>query len=264
MRKCVLLAAAMAACVPTSISAQTPNPTPPPAQTRVQPPYPAPARWFVNIHGGAQVGSQDLNSAADFSLYEEPARFETQQTTNGGGLLDIGGAGRLYRNYGLGISYAQFESTNDASFSGSLPHPEFFDQPRAFSGTAPADHKERVVHIQALWFIPFTDKIEFTVGAGPSFFTVEQGLARGIVFSENPPEYTAVTIDSVDLVTVKESGVGFNLGANMFYTITRRIGASAMLRYTRGSLTFSLGEGQTADGKAGGFQFGAGVAVRFW
>jgi hypothetical protein len=36
-----------------------------------------------------------------------------------------------------------------------------------------------------------------------------------------------------------------------------------MLRYARGSLTFGVAEGQTVDVTAGGFQFGAGVAVRF-
>jgi hypothetical protein len=98
---------------------------------------------------------------------------------------------------------------------------------------------------------------------GPSFFTVEQGFVRGITFSENPPDFTSVTIDTVDAVAIKESGVGFNVGANMTYAITRLIGASVMLRYSRGSLTFNLAEGQTADLDAGGFQFGAGIGVRF-
>lgn len=265
MRTCVVLAAALAATSPVVLSAQTPST---PTQTQPANPtaavaYPKPAKWFVNLHGGAQVGSQDADRTSPFTLYDEPATFESRQLINGGGLIDIGGAARLYRNYGVGISYAAFESTNDVQFSGSLPHPLLFDRPRSFNGTSAADHKERGVHVQALWFIPFTDKIDFTVGVGPSFFTVEQGFVRGITFSENPPDFTSVTIDTTDTATIKESGVGFNVGGNMTYAITRLIGASAMVRYTRGSLTFNLAEGQTADLDAGGFQFGIGIGVRF-
>jgi hypothetical protein len=261
MRKCVLLAAMLAACIPSPLAAQTPSKT----QSKPKPPspYPEPARWFVHLHGGAQPGSQDLNTATDFTLYDENAHFESSQSADGGGFLDIGGAARLYENYGVGISYAGFSSSGDASYSGSLPHPLIFDRPRSFNGTAPVEHEEHGVHVQAVWFIPYTDKIDFTVGIGPSFFSVTQGFVRGITFSENPPDYNTVTIDSVDVVTLKESGVGFNFGATGTYAITRHIGASVMLRYVRGSLTFRLGEGQTADADAGGFQFGAGVGVRF-
>jgi hypothetical protein len=261
MRKCVLLAAMLAASIPSLVAAQTPAKT----QTKPQPrsPYPEPAKWFVHLHGGGQPGSQDLTSATDFDLYDERAHFETAQEADGGGFLDIGGAVRLYKNYGAGISYAGFSSSGTANYSGSLPHPLIFDQPRAFNGSESVRHKERGVHLQAVWFIPYTDKIDFTVGIGPSFFSVEQGFVRGFGFSENPPDFNNVTIDSVDVVTVKESGVGINFGATGTYAITSRIGASVMLRYAHGSLTFRLGEGQTVDADAGGFQLGAGVAVRF-
>lgn len=261
MRK-YLVAALLAASVPTVLSAQTTQPKPQPA-TRTQSPYPAPAKWFVHVHAGAQAGGHDMSRSTNFQLYDETATFEADQSSGGGGLLDIGGAARLYRDYGVGISYAQYGSSGDADFSGSLPHPDIYDQPRTFNGTAGVDHDERAVHIQALWFIPFTDKVDFTVGAGPSFFTVEQGFARSIEFGENPPDFTSVTIDRVEVVDVKESGVGFNFGAGMTYAITPRIGASAMLRYSRGSLTFGLGSGQSVEGNAGGFQLGAGVGLRF-
>jgi len=268
MRKCVLLAA-LVACPPTFVSAQTPSQpqTQPTKPAPAKSPYPEPAKWFANVNLGAQAGSQDLGRSSDFTLYDEPALFETNQSAEGGFLFDIGGGGRLYRNYGIGVSYAAFQSSADTTFSGRLPHPLFFDQPRSFNGTAGVDHKEHAVHVQALWFIPYTDKIDFTVGIGPSFFTVKQGFARSISFSENPPDFNSVTVDGVEVVEVKESGVGFNVGGTMNYAITRQwgtdIGANVMLRYARGSLKFALGAGQTVEGSAGGFQFGAGIGVRF-
>ncbi|MGB2717128.1 MAG: hypothetical protein WBC51_23300 [Vicinamibacterales bacterium] len=269
MRSCFVLSALMAVSTPTLVAAQTPNQ--PKTQTKTQKPaspYPAPAKWFANFHIGAQVGSEDMSRNSTFTLYDEPATFETAQKADGGFLLDVGGAARLYRDkYGIGLSFASFQSSGDSSFGGSLPHPLLFDQPRNFSGTASTEHKERAVHIQALWFIPYTDKIDFTVGIGPSFFSVEQGFARSISFSENPPDFTSVTIDSIEIVNIKESGVGFNIGATMSYAITRRygadFGADVMLRYSHGSLKFALGEGQTVEAGAGGFQLGVGIGARF-
>ena len=259
----LLVAACVAACVPTLVSAQTTTSSQTQSTPRTQTPFPAPAKWFGHFHVGAQAGSQDLSRNSTFTLYDEPATFETDQSAGGGGLIDIGGAARLYENYGVGISYAQFGSSGDSTFRTSLPHPLFFDQPRTADGSTNLDHDERAVHIQALWFIPFTDKVDFTVGIGPSFFTVEQGFTRSIAFSENPPDFTSVTIDEIEVVNVKESGVGFNLGGTMSYAITPRIGASVMARYARGSLRFALSSEQSVEGHAGGFQIGAGVGVRF-
>ena len=143
MRKCVLLAATLAACIPLPLAAQTPTKT----QTKPKPPspYPEPARWFVYLHGGAQPGSQDLTSATDFTLYDENAHFESSQSADGGGFLDIGGAARLYENYGVGISYAGFSNSGDATYSGSLPHPLIFNRPRSFqwNGTRRAQRARR-------------------------------------------------------------------------------------------------------------------------
>ena len=48
---------------------------------------------------------------------------------------------------------------------------------------------------------------------------VEQGFVRGITFSEAPPAFTSVTIDTVDTAAIKESGVGFNVGGNKYRLI---------------------------------------------
>lgn len=269
MRSCIALSALMAVFPPTFVAAQTPSQ--PPKQTTQKPAssaFPPLPKWYVNFHVGAQLGSADLSRTSDFNLYDEPATFQTNHKADGGFLLDVGGAGRLYRDkYGIGVSFAAFQSSNDSSFQASLPNPLVFDQPRNVSGSAGTDHKERALHIQALWFKPYTDKIEFTVGIGPSFFWVDQGFVRGIAFSENPPDFTTVTVDSVDVADVSASAVGFNMGATMTYEIARRygadFGADVMLRYSHGSLTFDLGEGQTAHAHAGGFQFGVGIGVRF-
>jgi hypothetical protein len=221
-------------------------------------------RLTVAVNGAIQPGSQDLDRTTTFTLYDENAEVTTAQKIQGGGVFDIGAAYRIRKNIGLGVSYSFMRSVDPGTITGSLPHPIFFDQPRTFSTiTGDLVHKEHVVHVQAIYYIPFVDKVDFSVFAGPSFFTVTQGFARGVTFSEQPPDFRAVTIDTIDTVEVDKSGVGFNIGAEGTYAITRMIGAGAMVRYTRASLDFDLGEGQTAAVKAGNFQLGAGLRLRF-
>ena len=56
--------------------------------------------------------------------------------------------------------------------------------------------------------MPFTDKVDFAFSAGPSLFNVKQELIRGVAFSEIPPNFTSVTIDSVDVSRAPRLGLG--------------------------------------------------------
>jgi opacity protein-like surface antigen len=221
-------------------------------------------RLTVSVNGAVQPASQDINRTTTFDLYGEQAEVTTAQEVTGGGLLDIGAMYRVRGNFGIGAAYTMMTSDSTGSISGRLPHPLFFDQPRAFDVAVPTlEHDEQALHVNAVWFIPFVEKVDFAVFAGPSFFAVKQGLARGVTFSENPPEFNTVTIDTVDTATVEESAVGFNIGADGSYAVTPNIAVGVLLRYTRASVDMPLAEGATAEVKAGNFQIGAGVRFRF-
>jgi opacity protein-like surface antigen len=253
MRKCLVVAAGAAMLALSAADAR--------AQW-----MPLGGRLTVSLNAGAQVGNQDIERSTAFTLYDEPATVDFSQKIESGVLLDIGAALRLRPNgaLGVGVTYTALSSTEAANIPGSLPHPLFFDRARSFSVTTEGlDHKEQAVHVNAVWFVPFVEKVDFTISAGPSFFTVTQGFARGVSFSENPPSFDTVTVDSVDIATLEKSAVGFNLGADVTYAITQMIGVGGMIRFTRATADFDLAEGQQAEVKAGGFQVGAGVRVRF-
>jgi len=223
-------------------------------------------RLIFSLNGGAQIGNQDIDRTTTFTLYDEPATVDFNQKIESGALLDIGGALRLKPTggFGVGVTYTSLSSREAATITGSLPHPLVFDRLRTFTVTTDGlEHKEQAVHVQALWFLPFVEKVEFAVSAGPSFFTITQGFARGVSFSENPPSFDTVTVDSVDVATLEESAVGFNLGADVTYSFTPMLGVGAMMRYTWATADFNLAEGQDAEVKLGGFQIGAGLRLRF-
>lgn len=219
---------------------------------------------FVSVNFGIQVGDNSLERTSTFDLYDETATVDINQTINNGAFLDFSGAYKVRDNLGVGMAYDFVSNSGDGTVSGSLPHPQFFEQPRTF--TASADdlaHSENAFHFQAVWFVPFTDKVDFTISGGPSIFNVKQELIRGVTFSEIPPNFTSVTIDSVEVVELRDSAWGFNIGADMTYALTPSIGVGALVRYSHGTVEFNVSDTQTADVTAGGFQIGGGVRFKF-
>ena len=224
---------------------------------------------FVSVNFGIQVGDNSLERTSTFPLYDETATVDISQTINNGAFFDFSGAYKLraYKlrgDLGVGMAYDFVSNSGDGTVSGSLPHPELFDQPRTF--TASADdlaHSENAFHFQAVWFVPFTDKVDFTISGGPSIFSVKQELIRGVTFSEIPPNFTSVTIDSVEVIELRDSAWGFNIGADMTYALTPSIGVGALIRYSHGTVEFNVSDTQTADVTAGGFQIGGGVRFKF-
>lgn len=225
---------------------------------------PLDGRLLVGVNVGGQAGSTDADRQISFGLYDETAQVESSQTLSAGGVFDIGATYRVGTNWGVGLGYSASGGSGDATVNGSLPHPLFFSQPRPFSASVDGlDTRERAVHLQAVLFVPFIERVDFTFAAGPSFFTAEQGFSRGISFTEVPPAFNAINVDGVEIVNVKKSGTGFNLSGDATYRITDVIGAGLTLRYTRASLDMELGDGNTVEARPGGFQVLVGARLRF-
>jgi hypothetical protein len=235
------------------------------AQTQAAGVPAAPGRLTVSLNGGFQVGDFDIARSTTFPLYDEEGRIDiTQADLGGGGLFDFGANYRVMNRLGAGIAFTFNSSEGDGVVDGSIPHPLFFDQPRTLSASAEGlEHKERGVHLQATYHIPFTDTLDFTVSAGPSFFNISQDFVRRVTFSETPP-FNSVTVDEVELISLRQNGFGFNIGVDASYTITPMIGVGVLARYTRGDADFDLNDNDTATVKAGGFQLAAGVRVRLF
>jgi Outer membrane protein beta-barrel domain len=224
---------------------------------------PLDGRLLVSVNGGGQIASSDFDRRSTFSLYDEEASFDTNQETGSGGMFDIGGVYRVGRRWGVGLAFNTAGSSGDARVSGNLPHPLIFDQPRSFEVTeSGVDHNEHAVHLQAVWFMPYTEKIDLTFAAGPSFYSVKQTVVRGFSFSEVPPSYNTVVIDSLDKTDIRDSGVGFNISGDLTYAITRVVGAGVLLRYSYASVGLDV-DGQKVDVNAGGLQIAAGARLRF-
>lgn len=211
---------------------------------------------FVNVNVGVQSGSRALETQSVFELYAEQGSLATTQDVGGGAFFDFSAGYKVWRNLAVGVGYTRSGSDADAAIAASVPDPVFFDRLRPLTGVSSgADHSENAIHLQGTWVMPVTDIIDVGLSFGPTIFNVSQDLPASITVNEPGPTLASTTVSEES-----ESTVGFNLGVDVNYFFTPRLGAGLLARYTWGSVDFpSASDSLTV----GGFQLGAGVRYRF-
>jgi hypothetical protein len=220
-------------------------------------------RGFMHVNFGAQGGSHDLVQSGAFPVYDEEALLTGKTDVGGGPVFDVGGGYRLFGKLYGGLSYSWMGDKSNADITGSVPHPFYYDQFRAVTGTATGlEHTESALHIQGIWRQPITTKFDVALSFGPTIFWVSQDLVSGLTLAEQGTPTTGVVLTGVQTEQASETAVGFNIGADGTYMFSRRLGAGAFLRYTGGSVDLdSAGGSVKLD--LGGVQIGAGLRLRF-
>jgi hypothetical protein len=222
---------------------------------------------YLTVNGGAQVGSQTFDETATPTIYGEAASIQTPHTIDGGALFDLSGGVRVAGNLGVGVAYSYFSTSESPTVTAQIPNPLFYSRPRTATASAGSlEHTESVVHIQALWMLPASHKMDVAFTAGPSIFSVSQDMVseditNGLV--EGAPPYSSVTLSSVPVVRQKKTATGFNVGADVTYMVVRQFGVGVSLRYAAASVDLPTAGGGEVSVDVGGFQIGGGVRVRF-
>jgi hypothetical protein len=222
-------------------------------------------RGLFNVNFGMQIASQNATTSTQtFPLYDETGKVTSaQQIDSQSPYFDIGGGFRVAGNFGVGFAYSRLSTTGKAVVTAQVPHPLLYEQPRTATATVDAlEHLEQGFHFQVLWLLPISDKLDVTFSAGPSMFRLNQGSVSTPTITEVGPPYTSVNM-TTKTVTTTGSRIGFNIGADLAYHITNTLGVGAQLRYAAATFNLEPEPGATLSVKAGGFQFGGGLRVRF-
>jgi hypothetical protein len=211
---------------------------------------------YISVNGGAQVGSQTIDTSSTFPLYDETATISSSQKIKGATFFDVGGAYRVWgKNLLAGVTFSHVSTDADVKLTASIPDPVRFDSPRAVSSTqGGAIHTENAVHISVIWMIPVAKKLDVGIFAGPTIFSVKQDTVTTATVTEPGPTVTA------PFTRVSKSTAGFHLGLDLQYMVAKRWGVGGIARYSIGSTSL---EGATDNLKVGGFQIGGGARVRF-
>ena len=218
-------------------------------------------RVVVSIGGGAQVTGEDLGDSREFELNAETATTESRHPFGAGGLVDGGVSVRLWKRLAAGVSVSYFSASATADVTARLPHPFQFNAHREVSGTVDgAERRETAVHVQAIYSLPLEGRLRVSLFGGPSFVNTSQDLVSTVRYDEAFP-YDTATFTGADLTRASGAGTGFNAGADVVWMFTDRIGAGALIRFTRASLDLDAAAGREVPLDAGGLQIALGVRI---
>ena len=225
-------------------------------------------RGYFHVSFGGQAQDQTFADTSTFTIYTEQAATAAGHSFGGGSLVDIAAGYRVWRNLAVGLGYSHNSNDSDAIVSVRVPHPILFGQSRQATETlGDLEHSESAVHLQFVWMMPLTNKIQFAVMAGPSFFSVHQDIVSPVGREDirDVAPFTSVSIANLSAAEYKDSPVGVNIGVDGTYLITPMIGAGLFVRYAGASLDLPTPAGVTRDDelRAGGAQVGGGVRLRF-
>lgn len=223
-------------------------------------------RGYVNIGFGVESGSSSIADTLNFVIYEEPGTVTTTSSFTSGNILDAGFGFRVWRNMTVGIAYHQEENDSDATLTGSVPSPIFFNRPRNLSQNVTGlVRKEKATHLQFGWALPLNEKFDVLLFAGPSFFRLDQDVVSEVGIGERGSPFTEV-VAQPERATRKNSATGFNAGFDATYILWSnddvRIGAGGFVRFAKATASIMvLGSEQDTD--VGGVQVGFGARIRF-
>ena len=227
---------------------------------------PLDGKLYVDVNALYQAATRSVDQRGTLSLYGEDGTVEASQRIGAGALWDVGFGYTVWRDLAVGLDISQFSRHQTISATGTAPHPLFFNSPRAFSAETSSSHKARTIAVLASWRFRTRgalEKLNVRVMGGPAALHVQQGLAADVTLTEGGFPYETVSA-SVATRTSSKNRVGFVGGVDVGYELLDNVGVGVLLRYAGGSakLDEPLGGG-TITVKAGGFQIGGGVRLKF-
>ena len=212
---------------------------------------------FAGLSFGGQTKARTYTTSGSFPLYEETATFESSVGIGAEGLIDISGGVRVWNNVAVGAGFSRYTDTSNGLFNASVPDPILFDTPRPASTTVEGlKHTESQFHVSVYWLQPVTDKIDVSLYAGPTFFSVKQVLPSGFTVATG-----TATIATITQTEVSGTAVGLHGGVDVRYLILENAGVGLFLRYAQARLDTTLVDGGRME--VGGFQYGVGARIRF-
>lgn len=220
-------------------------------------------RGFISIGGGYQSTTTTFDDSFTFTRDQETGTTRVTYPVDAGPVFDVGGGVRLWRGLGVGVAVSRFSRDGAITASSSVPHPLFFQQHREVTGDADGITREETgVHVQAQFTVPVTRSVHLTLMGGPSFLEVNHQLVLDVNYTETYP-YDTAEFAGVDTSSGKRSQAGFNVGADVRWMFTERLGVGGLVRFTRATVDLEAADSRTVSVDAGGLQAGVGVRIGF-
>ena len=232
-------------------------------------------RGWIDVNLGIAVASEDAFSMrATGELYDEPADFGAAYALPRGASFDFGGGVMITPIVGVGVSFSGTAHEDVANLSARIPHPIFANR-YATDEASTDDVLQRIesgVNLQAMIVAAQSDRFRFRVFGGPTYFRVQQDAVTDIRFNQVfviLPPANSLDINEFDSDRIEGTGWGFHGGADASFFFNRIIGVGGFAKFSRASvdlentLATAVGDDDFVSIKAGGFQVGGGLRLKF-
>lgn len=214
---------------------------------------------YISFNGLFAADSKASATTTDLEINQESTQLTTTLKQQPQFAYDFTTGGRVAGNLGVGFAFTWGKDTSDAQVTGDVPHPFFFNQPRALAGTTPIAREDLAIHIAGMWLLPITEDFQMAVFGGPTWFQITQQALTSVDVDDEYP-FDAVTLGSVTTERRKGSRWGYNAGIDASYFFTQYLGIHGLLRYSRATIGLGSSAGSI---EAGGVQGGGGLRIRY-
>ena len=139
-------------------------------------------QWSGRVRGAfnALVQADAAGLSQSFTLVKnrEPAPITADLGSTTLPLFDGGIVVRLAGNLGAGVAFSSLARTDEALITARLPHPFFFNQPRAIDGTTSVEHQEFATHLSGVYVV-VSRRFDVALLAGLSLFQLHKDFVAG-------------------------------------------------------------------------------------
>jgi hypothetical protein len=220
-----------------------------------------PYRVKVLLGGGYEVGTLSFSQRVSYEQYAETATIDTDYEADAAPGFDVAVQFNAFKHIGISVAGTLYERDLGASFQAAFPHPLYFNQPRAATGTLSGKMKERAGHASLVVF-GHNGSLDFSGWAGVSLFKVEADLLTDVTYTQSYP-YDSVTVASTPVTTASDQPVGFNVGASLDYRFSKSVGFGVQGRFSQARAKLNVPNANEVEVNAGGFQAGGGIRFYF-
>lgn len=260
MRLAVGLVSAFLVVIPRASLAQTVMRSPDDARLLVD----------VNVYGTSEsdadqrifqsrfIAASEAASAA--ATYPKPSRANT--------FVDLGGSFMVTHRLGVGVNYSWNSRDDVAGLQTTVPHPTFYGAAATATGqTSELSRREGMTNIY-LAFMPIrNNRVEWRLLGGPTIFSLKADMVSDVTYAQNSvpssPDQT-LTVTGFTTAQVKATELGYHVGTDVTYFLTKFIGVGGGVRFSQDNITLDQEplSKLSQDIRVGGTQVGVGVRLR--
>jgi hypothetical protein len=195
------------------------------------------------------------------AIYGEYATYDITHEPRRRLFVDARAGMRIHRQLAAAVSVSVTGSPTNTAVSGLVPSPLIRGHDRRASPFRTVPHHRQIdLHLQAVYFLAATSRVDLSLSGGPTIFRVSRDAVSDVRVGTETLPFETVSLAGVDTMRLQKTGVGAHFGVDLGVMVGRVVGVGFFGRYVMGSVNTRAGGARTIN--VGGLQVGGGLRFR--